>query len=747
MLKIRKSNILLLLITCFSALYRVVFVLHDVFPSGADIGLHESLIHSITQGGNINFMWNDYHMGGGTSNTFPGFHIFTASLILFTGLPDYFAEAFVSIIFSSLTIVVAYLLSRKILNEPAALIAAFLVSVSYYDVYMLLWSGYPNTITLLLIPLVFYLLLETRYSRLPRLTTTSLLCGAIFLTHSLSSVILVTVIFTSAIIALMFRRWVSIDKKAVLEWLVPIFAGALIVSPFLFQAAPFYLNFNSPLYSGGLPKLQQALLPIRLVPFEYVLPFFVCFFLGFIFFKYLHVKSQPSKILLAVWLVVPTVLTQSYIAGFYMDYERFLYFAALPLTVLVAAGILASAKLLTKCAKWILAKKSNTFFDLNKAVAVFVLLLILLSCFELPHFSMAPSEGFQLQDQLQVMTAHGYEAVQWIKNCTPADAVIVSDALYGWWLGGFAERRTVSAVEPVFITNQREFEPALLASRLLDSAYLVDNGLIQVKEDGGYLGNRNPEFSAKKVADYYPTTFLNFNNSQTTITYKVGGNLTSVKVSDLSVKEMHIENSSISAAITVTLGNEFFNLTQKTTIYQGVNFVNMTETLSGSNLAISFVGIKFNVQTNGNLTAEKGFVELDDPDVHVAGQIIFTEMQPAVVNSSKNHFEMSFNLNNPQQATVNFYVSVFEYPNLGSTTATQAGLQELFNANTKNYTEKTADLPLDVYDYREAIADLNVSYVALRDFSQLPRFANDPLFSLVYVNKEVAILQVHSPSE
>jgi hypothetical protein len=36
--------------------------------------------------------------------------------------------------------------------------------------------------------------------------------------------------------------------------------------------------------------------------------------------------------------------------------------------------------------------------------------------------------------------------------------------------------------------------------------------------------------------------FLNFNNSQTTITYNKNGEVNTVKVSELQVKEMHIEN-------------------------------------------------------------------------------------------------------------------------------------------------------------------------------------------------------------
>ena len=296
-------------------------------------------------------------MGGGNSNTFPGYHIFAACVIFFTGLPDYLAEAFVAILFSSLLVVVAFLITRKVLNESVGLIVACLMGFSYYDVFILLWSGYPNIVTLMLIPLTFYLLLEkSRFPRLPRLAVASLLSAAIFLTHSLSAFMFIAIIFVSVFVVLCFPRRVGIARKEVLEWLVPIFVGGLLVSPFLVQVAPFYLNLNSPVYTGGLPDIQKLLLPIRLVPVEFVLPFLVCFFLYFAFFKYLHVKLlQLSTILLVSWLIIATALTQSYIVGFYTDYERFLYFATLPLLILIGIGIFLGARLLSKNTKRLLS--------------------------------------------------------------------------------------------------------------------------------------------------------------------------------------------------------------------------------------------------------------------------------------------------------------------------------------------------------------------------------------------------------
>ena len=89
MLKANRTHLLLLLIFTFSFIYRMLLMLWNNFPPGADIGLHNSVIYSITGSGNTNFMHNFYQMGGGTSLTFPGYHIFASSIMMMTGLPEY----------------------------------------------------------------------------------------------------------------------------------------------------------------------------------------------------------------------------------------------------------------------------------------------------------------------------------------------------------------------------------------------------------------------------------------------------------------------------------------------------------------------------------------------------------------------------------------------------------------------------------------------------------------------------------
>ena len=118
--------------------------------------------------------------------------------------------------------------------------------------------------------------------------------------------------------------------------------------------------------------------------------------------------------------------------------------------------------------------------------------------------------------------------------------MFVSDALYGWWLGGFAQRPTLSAVPPQYLTVDRELAPATVASNLLDTDYMIDNGYIQVREDGGYIGRHNPEFLADLNWTPFPVPFFQFNDSEITLLSQNGSSLQSTDVTHMSVLNMQL---------------------------------------------------------------------------------------------------------------------------------------------------------------------------------------------------------------
>jgi hypothetical protein len=766
MFKTPNKYILLFLVLAFAFAYRMLFMLWATYPPGADIGLHESVVHSITLSGNTNFLWNNYQMGGGLSLTFPGYHIFVSYIILMTSIPDYLAHSLVASFFSSFIVLCAFLIGRRVWGESTGFIVAFLVAISRFDVEMLVWGGFPNAVTLLLIPVVFYLYLEReRFSTVPFLVTTTLLSGAIFLTHSLSAVMFVCITFSTVIIAAIFSKRIGVSKKHLLLWLAPIFLGAILVSPFLVDAVPAYLGANSETFTGGVSDIRLALLSTRVLPLEWVIPLFVSVIFFFLFSKKYKGKflTVPA-LLLTLWILVPMLFTQAFLVGIYTDYNRFLYFIILPLILLIALGIDHGAGFFARITDTYLSltkktpqtkntsKKSRLLSRLSRKriYASFALGFLIFAFLFVPIF-LTPFRGVELQSFYQTMNDSGYEAIQWARQNTPAGSVFVSDAYYGWWFSGFAERPTLSAVDPQYLALAREFEPAKVAKSLLDTNYIIDNGLIQVREDGGYIGRHNPEILAKLNWTYFPYSFLNFNSSKTRIQYRIGDNLQFLYLDQLPVKQMRIENDTEHATIVVEKGNDFFNYTQLTTVYKGVRFVDMSITVESAVEDVSLDWVQFFVNSKGKViqSIQNRTVGLLDEGVKAFAQLIFNEEQPEleVVNGENPCIlGLLYNLQGESRGEIQLSVSAYSVTDdlrfYQDPETTADYFSKIITDNLNSSQEPISSLSLDVFDYRKALNDWNISYIACRDFDVLPKFANDPAFSLVFINDEVAIFMV-----
>jgi hypothetical protein len=774
MLKAPRKHFILLLIFAFSFIYRMLLMFWNNFPPGADIGLHNSVIYSITGSGSTNFLHNAFQFGGGTSLTFPGYHIFASSMMLMTGLPEYVAQAAIVALFSSLIVLCTFLITKIAWSERAAFIVSFLAAISRFDIEMTLWGGYPNVITLMLIPLTFYFYLQKdRFSIAPFLVSTSILAGSIFLTHSLSAAIFVGVTFITVLCIFVAPKTFRTPRKTVLYWILPIVLGVILVLPFLLNAIPTYLSDNSSAPGvQGVSDITSAILSTRILPLEMVLPLFLIV-LAFAFFskKFNGRFLSLPTLLLSMWLVVPLFLTQGYLFGFIIDYNRFLYFIILPVIVFIAVLIDHGAEFFTstiytyrlltrqlrkvekntnKKIAWLLAHLTN------KTIYAGFLLFFLLFSFVFIPVLMTPFQnvGETIQSFYQVMNNPGWESINWIRQNTPNDSVFVSDALFGWWLAGFAQRPTLSAVDPQYLTSARELTPAKNAGNLLDTDYLIDNDLVQVREDGGYLARHNPEILADLNWTYFPYSFFNFESDQTRIYYEVAGEangtLQWVSLDQLAVEKMQMENDSQHATITVVKGNDFLNYTQVTTVYKGLRFVNLTSTVDTSFPGVSLELVDISVQSKGTQIPynDDNTIGMLDEGVKTFGQIIFTT-KPSIqkiVPGSPTMINLEYRLNGESQGKIEISASAYSADNDPAIYSNEARKDLFFGSvMTANLEPQTPDYTKEwrqVFNYQLSMQYYDVSYIACRVPEMYPKFLKDPSFSLVFINSEIAIFKV-----
>jgi hypothetical protein len=756
MFKESRRHVLLLVFFLFVFVYRLLLLLWQTYPPGADIGFHAGLINSI-QAGNANLLWNPYQMGGEVSLEFPGYHLFVSVMMVMTGIPNYLAQAVVVAVFSSLTVLSAFLVTRIVWSESAAFVVTIFVSLSWFDVEILSWSGYPNIIALFLIPLIFYCLLKKdSFKPVPFLVSTSFLVAALFLTHSLSAAVFVCITALTLLIVLIFPRVFDESRKSILFRALPIFTGALLVSPFLASAVSPYLNDTATF--TGATGIIQALLATRMVPLETVLALFVCIIPFFLLSKKYKGRFFSFPVLLLVmWLIVPLLLTQGYLVGFYVDYIRFLYFLIMPLIILFA--VIADyvsryfAKILdarygqnTKTSRSFITLRSRILARINfKTVYVTSLIgLMLILIFVLPIL-LTPWQGFKVRNYYQAMNEEGYQAIEWIEQNTPADAVFVSDHDYGWWLAGFGQRPTLTKVNLESLALAREADISKNASYLLDTDYMIDNGYIQVREDGGYIGRHNPMFLANLNWTNSPYGFFYFNSSEVTLHSQESK---SISVAELPVISMRLVNAdSDSPSIIVNKGNSNVSYSEIITVTKGKLFANMTIIIECEpDASLDYLTFVINSASMFQQSFDNTLVMLDSTK-EVCGQLIFVQTQPEISNSSTQDSgmtQLSYSLEGKSVTEIQILVGIYAVSE-----GDQQNLTDPFGLGGASITDLQAliavpDLPITTFDYKVALQEYNISYIANRDFELNPKYAADPAFSLAFINTEVAIFKVEA---
>jgi hypothetical protein len=284
---------------------------------------------------------------------------------------------------------------------------------------------------------------------------------------------------------------------------------------------------------------------------------------------------------------------------------------------------------------------------------------------------------------------------------------------------------------------------------------LIDNGLVQVRDDGGYIARHNPEILATLNWTYFPYSFFTFDSNDIQILYTVNQENNSVTLDQLGVKEMQMqkitdENGTLQATVTIVRGNDFFNYTQQTTVFRGSQFVNMTTTISAAP-GVVLRDLFITVESEGNqiFYPDVRTVCMMDEGVKAFGQLIFSLNQPAVNvrNVTPRLIELHYILNGKSQIQLGILASAYsvtddlQYYKDPTTVANHFAPMIAANLNGN---QTPTDTPFkQTFDYQAEIKNHSVDYIICRVPEMYPKFLRDPSFSLVFINSEVAIFKVN----
>jgi hypothetical protein len=177
----------------------------------------------------------------------------------------------------------------------------------------------------------------------------------------------------------------------------------------------------------------------------------------------------------------------------------------------------------------------------------------------------------------------------------------------------------------------------------------------------------------------------------------------------------------------------------------------MSITVESSVEGVSLDWVQFFVESKGEVIQQiqNKTVGLLDEGVKAFAQLIFSKEQPEVEEINDENpciLELLYNLQGESKSEIQILLtaySVTDDPDFYQDSETTVEyFNTLMTENLDSAQEQSSDMVLDIFDYQQAMKDWNISYIACRDSEILPKFVNDPAFSLVFINDEVAIFTV-----
>jgi len=739
----RSETFLALGIFILSIVYRVLLLQDGGCPPGPDVGLHNSIIDSIIIK-NGNFSWNYYHMGGEPTLEHPGFHIFTIYLYLITGMPSYVAQYITAILFSSTIALCAFLSAKRVWNSPtASLIAAFLAVFSRFDIEMISWGGYPNVVALSIISLIFYIIFREDLSWRISLVISSLLTGSLIITHSLSTVTFACIAIPFLAFSFVISKRFSIRGRAHIVLASSMAIGALIVSPFIIHIFPIYVeNIREGVYTGAVSENQRAILLTRVVPLQFVFLALVPSLSFLVFAKRLKgAFLSEAGVLFSLWLFIPILLTQLFRIGLYTDYFRFVHFLIFPLTIFFALLTDYSCSFLSEVVAAFTHVKGLSI-DRKKITSLFVAAALIFYTFGFVPFFLNPQSGFETAAYYRVVYPQEFNSIEWIKDKTSPNDFFISNHGYGWWISGFGQRPTFTSTDPQFLTVSCEFYASYVARTLLKTNFVLNNGLIEIAEDGGYVDRYNPMVSVNCTKFSEPYPIFHFNESDIIIFNEVNGSSEMVVATTIPLKRLDLEENHDNACITIIRENAQLRMSRRVEITENTRYAVFFICIESLSSNISLQRVRVLLRAQGIIFQQERTVGFLDESTGVLAQLIFEGQQPLtrIFNAGKiNYVELFYGASDSRKIEVKIIVGGLEVNRCG-----RDYIQSLLANMTRSWWNKEeTDMHIKIFDYREIIRSNGIDFIAIqRDKYAVERFMKDPMFSLVYINNRVAIFKV-----
>jgi hypothetical protein len=493
----------------------------------------------------------------------PLLHSIIAVLQIFAGTLDVFAAAFIlKLLIATLNVLIllsTYLLSRKLFGIGVAIASAVFTIFSVPLFEMVFWGGYANLMGLAYIAFIFCIM--NRDFRIS-INTILLVLGAftLVLSHQLSTFVFVLMFIPTFLVS-------SIgSKKRFLVFLAVIVGGGLAL---LAWYARIIIQYSSIIVEHVFFAMEENVYNISAVGFGALTKNFgVTLYLAmagipFTFILLWKKKVLKSSILVIFWLAVPFLVSQSFLIGIQLPYDRFVYFFATPITILAALMTYS----LTKIPAFIKSKaisKITIKRKISRGIMVFALALIAILFFtQVFTFSQRVKNYPEFYERASIPS---YYSGIWVKQHSVPDGTVVVPRSPGSWFYIFSGHNTTEETDPLYSRNA-------VAESVLYSFFEMENSRSSTREYAPEIPNSGQELYVSHYNLW--TKAASIPNNLVNVTYECSsGGVVEVPLSEINEQIRWKQRSDAESQLVTEYIHELFRVEKE------VTFSSSTSTIS-----------------------------------------------------------------------------------------------------------------------------------------------------------------------
>jgi hypothetical protein len=381
----------------------------------------------------------------------PLFHTVVAMLQMFAGTLDVLAAAFILKLLIStfyvLTLLSTYLICRKLFGIGVAVVSAVLTVLCLPLMEMVYWGGYANFMGLAYIAFIFYVILKDLHD-IKQMLLLFVVAFTIVMSHQLA-----TFVFVLLFVPIFLINILSGSKRKTLVYLAVVVGGGLAI---LAWYAQMVLQYSGMIIEHLFFAMTENIYIIPEVQIETLIRnnFGATLVLALLSIPVtiLWLKKKQnlkSTILLFAWFAIPFVLSQSYLFGVYLPYDRFVYFFATPIVILTSIFVYSLTKAHFVFDRFVPKIKNKQ--TVVRATKVLALILIAALFVVQAQYFFERTEIFR-QDYERA-TIQSYYNGLWIQEHAPLEGTVVTSRSPGSWLNVLAYHHTMEETNPLYSRN------------------------------------------------------------------------------------------------------------------------------------------------------------------------------------------------------------------------------------------------------------------------------------------------------